>query len=224
MSSNPSKPMIMLVDDFPSTLMVLEKMLKRANYEVTAFSSGQEALDSAGKVKPDLILLDVQMPGMDGYEVCTKLKGTLELADIPVLFLSAADEPMDKVKAFNCGASDYLTKPYHPAEILSRVGIYLEAQRLGRELKKVEAKWDEGRLNELEELMGEFNNILIQSSKSPVAALANCLNTLKSDVQGKLSREEMTSLDGAVTYTAQISQLFQKFLRAMSTQARARKK
>ena len=213
MNINADKPMIMLVDDFPSTLMVLEKMLKHANYQVRSFSSGKLALDAAEDVKPDLILLDIQMPEMDGYEVCAQLKANPRLASIPVLFLSAADEPMDKVKAFNRGAADYLTKPYHPGEILSRVGVYLQVQRLQEQVDKLSEAQDESRLKELEELLGEFTGILIHSSKSPVNALANCLNTLKSDVHGKLSRDEMTSLDAAKTYASQISQLFQKCLR-----------
>ena len=117
MNPNDFKPMIMIVDDFPSTLMVLERMLKNANYQVSSFSSGKQALEAVDSVKPDLILLDIQMPEMDGFEVCAKLKANLRQADVPVLFLSAADEPMDKVKAFNCGASDYLTKPYQPHKL-----------------------------------------------------------------------------------------------------------
>ena len=144
-------------------------------------------------------------------------------ADIPVLFLSAADEPMDKVKAFNCGAADYLTKPYHPGEILSRVGVYLQAQELHQEVCRLREAQNDSRLKELEELLGEFSDILIRSGRSPVALLANCLNTLKSDLQGKLGREGMTSLDAAVTYTSQISQIFQKCLKVMSEHARSKK-
>jgi PleD family two-component response regulator len=217
------KPMIMLVDDFPSTLMVLEKMLKHANYDVRAFSDGKTALGAMKEVKPDLILLDVQMPEMDGYEVCSQLKANPRTSGVPVLFLSAADEPMDKVKAFGCGASDYLTKPYHPAEILSRVGIYMQVQRLQDELDHARSEQNASRLKELEELMAEFSDILIRSGKSPVTGLSNSLNTLKSDLQGKLGRESMTSLDAAVTYTAQISQLFQKCLKVMNEQARTKK-
>ena len=223
MNTNAYKPMIMLVDDFPSTLMVLEKMLKRANYQVSSFSSGKLALEAVEAVKPDLILLDIQMPEMDGYEVCAQLKANARQADIPVLFLSAADEPMDKVKAFNCGAADYLTKPYHPGEILARVGVYLQAQALHAEVCRLQDAQNDSRLKELEELMGEFTSILIHSGKSPVSALANNLNTLKSDLQGKLGRDEMTTLDAAVTHCSQISQLFQKCLKVMNAHARTKK-
>lgn len=223
METNAGKQMIMLVDDFPSTLMVLEKMLKHAKYAVRAFSSGKLALEKAEEVNPDLVLLDIEMPEMDGYEVCTRLKANPRLADVPVLFLSAADKPMDKVKAFNCGASDFLTKPYHPGEILSRVGVYLQAQELYKEVCKLREAQDNGRLKELEELLREFSDILIQSGRSPVTQLANCLNTLKSDLQGKINREDMTTLDAAVTCASQISQLFQKCLKVMSAHARDKK-
>ena len=215
--------MIMLVDDFPSTLMVLEKMLKHSGYNVRCFSSGKLALESVEEVSPDLILLDIEMPEMNGYEVCTQLKANPRLTDVPVLFLSAADEPMDKVKAFNCGASDFLTKPYHPGEILSRVGVYLQAQELYKEVCSLREAQDNSRLKELEDLMREFSDILIRSGRSPVSLLANCLNTLKSNLGGKLSSEDMTNLDAAVTYTAQISQLFQKCLKVTSEHSRSKK-
>lgn len=223
MENKTGKQMIMLVDDFPSTLMVLERMLKHAKYNVRSFSSGKQALEAAEEVNPDLILLDIEMPEMDGYEVCTQLKANPRLTDVPVLFLSAADKPMDKVKAFNCGASDFLTKPYHPGEILSRVGVYLQAQELYREVCSLREAQSGSRLKELEELLGDFSDILIRSGKSPVASLANCLNTLKSDLQGKLGKEGMTSLDAAITYTSQISQLFQKCLKLMNEHARGKK-
>lgn len=215
--------MIMLVDDFPSTLMVLERMLSHANYQVRSFASGKLALEAVDAVKPDLILLDVQMPEMDGYEVCTQLKANPRLAGTPVLFLSAADEPMDKVKAFNVGASDYLTKPYHPAEILSRVGIYLKVQKLQDELDALHDAGNAARLQELEELLGEFSDIISHGSKSPLSTISNSLNGLKSGVQGKLDHSDMTNLDAAVANLAKISQLFQKCQRAMNAQAQAKK-
>jgi PleD family two-component response regulator len=223
MSSDAAKPTIMVVDDFPSTLMVLETMLRHANYNVRTFSSGLEAVKAAGEILPDLILLDVQMPDMDGYEVCSQLKANPRLALIPVLFLSAADEAMDKVKAFNCGAADYLTKPYHPGEILSRVGVQMQVRRLQDELDALRESRDVARLKELEELMEEFNGILIKSGRSPVTTLTNCLGSLKSQASGKLGPDEMTSLDGAMACTAQISHIFQKCLKAVSSRARTKK-
>ena len=134
------------------------------------------------------------MPEMDGYEVCKQLKANTRTAGIPVLFLSAAHEAMDKVKAFNCGAADYLTKPYHPSEILSRVGIYLLAQRLQDKVDKLREAQNDSRQKELEGLMDEFTRILNHDSKSPAEALSNCLNVLKSKIeQGRNGQSDLAN-------------------------------
>jgi two-component system, sensor histidine kinase and response regulator len=117
---------IMIVDDEPNNLNVLEAMLREeGGYKVVAFTHGAAALDVAANEPPDLILLDIRMPGMDGFEVCRRLKASKKLAGIPVLFLSALTDPLDKVKGFELGALDYITKPLSEAEVLARVKTHL---------------------------------------------------------------------------------------------------
>ncbi len=121
---------IMIVDDEPHNLDVLERMLREeGGYEVVAFPRGKMALAAAQDAPPDLILLDILMPGIDGYEVCRRLKADKSLAAIPVLFLSALTDPLDKVKAFELGALDYITKPLSEAEVLARVKTHLSLRR-----------------------------------------------------------------------------------------------
>src|SRR5277367_4092501 len=117
---------IMIVDDTPANLRLLEDMLIQQGHEVRSFPLGRLALAAAAKNPPDLILLDVNMPEMNGYEVCELLKSTKELAEIPVIFLSALHEIQDKVKAFRSGAVDYISKPFQLEEVHARVATHLK--------------------------------------------------------------------------------------------------
>jgi DNA-binding response OmpR family regulator len=112
---------IMIVDDNPAHLKLLEDMLLQRGYEVRSFPLGRLALAAATKNPPDLILLDINMPEMDGYQVCERLKSTPGLSDIPVIFLSALNATEDKVRAFRCGGVDYISKPFQFDEVQARV-------------------------------------------------------------------------------------------------------
>jgi len=103
---------IMIVDDTPANLKLLEDMLRQQGHEVHAFPRGRLALDAAARNPPDLILLDINMPEMNGFEVCERLKASGSGAGIPVIFLSALTETEDKVKAFRTGGVDYISKPF----------------------------------------------------------------------------------------------------------------
>ncbi len=120
---------ILAVDDNPINLKLLSRALIYTNYEIFTASSGEEALKIAREVVPDLILLDVVMPGMDGYEVCKKLQEDPRTAFVPVIFLSAKNEPVDKAKGLALGAVDYLTKPFNPLEINARVRTHLSVRQ-----------------------------------------------------------------------------------------------
>ncbi len=125
-------PNILLVDDTPANLRLLTGMLKGLGYKVRSVSSGKFALQTARHDPPDLILLDIMMPEMDGYEVCERLKADEQLAAIPVMFLSSLNETTDKVKAFEVGGVDYVTKPFQLREVQARVAIQLELHRQRR--------------------------------------------------------------------------------------------
>jgi PleD family two-component response regulator len=112
---------ILIVDDTPANLNVLSAILGKRGYRVRPAINGALALKAAQKAAPDLILLDVQMPEMDGYQVCRQLKGDAQTRDIPVIFISALDDVLDKVEAFQVGGVDYITKPFQIEEVLARV-------------------------------------------------------------------------------------------------------
>lgn len=132
---NNTKSNILVIDDTPANLRLLVEILKENGYEVRPAPSGESALLAAQGIPPDLILLDIMMPGMDGYEVCQKLKASERTKDIPVIFISAINEVLDKVKAFAVGGVDYITKPFQVEEVLARVKTHLALQHLQKNLQ-----------------------------------------------------------------------------------------
>ena len=126
----------MVVDDTPANLKLLQEMLQAKGYRVLAFPGGKIALSAAAKSPPDLILLDINMPEMDGFEVCRRLKADKALKEIPVIFLSALTDTTDKVKAFSVGGVDYVSKPFHFEEVNARVEIHMRLHKLQVELEK----------------------------------------------------------------------------------------
>ena len=126
---------ILIVDDNPSNLDLLARLLRDAGYKVRAVTSGRRALDSARLAPPELVLLDITMPDMDGYEVCRAFRGDPELSPIPIIFISALDDPLDKVKAFTIGGADYITKPFQMEEVLARVWHQLALSQLRTDLE-----------------------------------------------------------------------------------------
>ena len=130
-----SKGTILVVDDTPANLQLLESILQEQGYAVRAAISGQMALKAVGHHPPDLILLDINMPAMNGFEVCRALKADPRSAEIPVIFVSAAVDTADKLLAFEEGGVDYVTKPFQPLEVLARVETHLSLSRVRRELE-----------------------------------------------------------------------------------------
>jgi diguanylate cyclase (GGDEF)-like protein len=135
-SSQSSKGLILIVDDIQENLQALSTTLSEHHYSVRMAVSGQMALIGASTIMPDLILLDIKMPEMNGYEVCERLKADAKICDIPVIFVSASDEALDKTKAFATGGVDYITKPFQFEEVLARIEHQLTISRLRKRLKE----------------------------------------------------------------------------------------
>ncbi len=129
----PGKASILIVDDKPENRKLLAKILQEQGYTVRPAGSGRLALRSAASEPPDLVLLDIRMPEMDGYEVCEKFKADPTLTHVPVIFLSALSDSGGKVKAFESGGVDYITKPFSPEEVLARVETHLRLKQLQEE-------------------------------------------------------------------------------------------
>jgi putative nucleotidyltransferase with HDIG domain len=140
---------IVIVDDNPNNLRMLSSMLQQQGYRVRPALEGEQAIRSIISCPPSLILLDIRMPGIDGYEVCRRLKSQEALEDIPVIFISALQDMEDKVAAFQAGGVDYITKPFQLEEVLARVRTHLSLYRLQRNLEAVV----EARTRELQQAM-----------------------------------------------------------------------
>ena len=126
---------IMIIDDTPENLKLLDQMLRKEGYHVRTFLRGEAALEAAEHNPPDIILLDIRMPGIDGFEVCRRLKASQSLRDIPVLVISALLDRESKEMAFAAGAVDYVTNPFQMEEIQARVRTHLRLRQMQLELE-----------------------------------------------------------------------------------------
>jgi signal transduction histidine kinase len=159
-ASAPPGASILVVDDMPANVLLLVRMLAERGYRPRPVSSGPLALESARAERPELILLDINMPEMNGYEVCAQLKADAALKDIPVIFISALHETMDKVKAFRAGAVDYVTKPFQFEEVYARVQTHLQMHRL-------------------ETLRDDLTHMVIHDLRNPLSVIFGFLHVLK---------------------------------------------
>ncbi len=132
--TNTSKGNILIVDDIPENIRLLASTLKKQGYKVRKAINGSMALTGVQAFLPDLILLDIMMPDMDGYQVCEKLKADEQTRNIPIIFISALDDMLDKVKAFKVGGVDYISKPFQTEEVLARVETHLSLQTMQNQL------------------------------------------------------------------------------------------
>src|ERR671933_1755983 len=134
LTANPST--ILIVDDQPTNLKMLFSFLQESGFKVLVAQSGESAITKLDKVAPDLILLDVMLPGLDGFETCRRLKATAETQDIPVIFMTALCESLDKIKGLKVGAVDYITKPFQKEEVLARIENQLKIRKLSKQLEE----------------------------------------------------------------------------------------
>ena len=144
---------VLIVDDTPEALTILKKMLEEQNYRVRPAINGEVALRSVNYSPPEIILLDIRMPEMDGYELCQRLKAGEDTKSIPVIFTSALNGLEDKVKAFSLGGVDYITKPFQDKEVLARIKTHLTNRRLQQQLEKRNNKLQKA-LDEIKTLRG----------------------------------------------------------------------
>lgn len=161
---------ILVIDDEPDNLKLIVQILSKQGYFVRPVTSGKRALKAMKYVRPDLILLDVLMPGLDGYEICEIIKQNDKLKDIPVIFLSALDKTFDKVKGLKVGGADYISKPFQTEELIERVKTHLEIRELNQavvEKKQIELEGEvikrsnvEKTLRENEELFRNFATVI----------------------------------------------------------------
>ncbi len=170
---------ILIVDDKAENLHLLTQMLSDQVFRVRFATSGERALATIHKEQPDLILLDIMMPDIDGYEVCRLLKADEQTRDIPVIFISALNETFDKVKAFSAGGVDYVTKPFQVEEVLARVRTHLSLTAMRKTLHRQNQQ-----LQEQNEDLEAFAHTVAHDLKSPLATLIGFMDLIQMDAQG----------------------------------------
>jgi putative two-component system response regulator len=179
-SSKKNELRIMVVDDTVANLKLLDSFLRGRGYGVFTFPQGDMALKAAEQNPPDLILLDINMPEMNGFEVCEKLKANNKLHDIPVIFISALNEPLDKLNAFATGAVDYINKPFQFEEVLARIETHLKIHRLQVEMQDYNYR--------LQELVQEKVKEITDSQLATILALAKLAESRDDDTGDHLER------------------------------------
>ena len=178
----------MIVDDEPDNLNVLGVMLRQEGWSVRAFPRGDLALAASNDEVPDLILLDIRMPGMDGYEVCRRFKADDRLRSIPIIFLSAFSESGDKVRAFEAGGVDYITKPFSEREVLARTHTHLGLRRYQIHLEELvrqrvqELAEANRRLRIWDDAKNQWLNMLSHEMRTPLGGILSITEILFMDL------------------------------------------
>ena len=204
---NMDKPLILLVDDNPINLQVLGSLLEGA-YTTAVAEHGKETLQFVKKMVPDVILLDVMMPGMSGFEVCERLKAAPETRDVPVIFLTARTEPEDVVKGFESGGVDYVAKPFRPEELLARVKTHVMLRQSQRRVVEqnvclqheiTERKRAEEELRKAQETALEAQHAAEAANHAKSAFLAGMSHELRTPLNGILGYAQIFKRDASLT-------------------------
>lgn len=189
MKEEEDQKLILIVDDNPTNLEVLSETLKTAGYAIAVETDGESTLEQVKYHIPDLILLDIRMPGINGFETCQKLKSLPEIKDIPLIFITALNDSEDKVKGFSLGAVDYITKPFNQQEVLARVKTHLQLRQLNQNLH-LRNQLLELEVKERQEIEIKLKNTLTQLKKAQKQIIAQeklaSLGTLSAGIAHEL--------------------------------------
>ncbi|WP_260854701.1 hybrid sensor histidine kinase/response regulator [Paraburkholderia sp. BCC1884] len=215
-------PIVLVVDDTPANLGLVVECLEGKNLRVAIARDGEEALRRAELAEPDLILLDVMMPGLDGFETCRRLKAMEKTRDIPVIFMTSLTQTDEKITGFRAGAVDYITKPLQMEEVAARVNTHLklralqklqEAQnvQLQREVKT--RKQAEEALIEMINSVRNVSNSIAHDLRTPLTELRSRLEALILTLRRQGNRDTLPELEGAMTDVDRVIRIFNALLR-----------
>ena len=200
-------PTVLIVDDNSNNLKIIAITLRELNYRLVIATNGQSAIEMVDKTRPDLVLLDIMMPGMDGYETCEIIKSKKENENLPIIFLTALNEKANIIKGFEVGGVDYITKPFNKEELISRVETHLELKFTQDALKK-NTKY----LSDLNSLKDKMFSVIGHDLRSPLGSVKMTLEFL-SETISEASREELqTTVDFLLKTTNEAFSLLDNLL------------
>ena len=214
LANNTYRADIMIVDDTPDNLQVLFTMLNEHGYEVRRVLNGQQAIKAIATDPPELILLDIMMPELNGYEVCIKLKSQEDTRHIPIIFLSALDEAVDRVRGFEVGGADYITKPFHIQEVIARVENQLTIIRQRRQLLQQNENLQQLNieLSRSNEELEEFAHVVSHELLQPLTTIKALSQLLLFKYLKDFNQEIQQFLNQIVAATDRMHQLTRKLL------------
>ena len=208
------KGKILVVDDTPANIGVILSYLRDQGFKMLVAEDGESAIEQVEFIKPDLILLDIMMPGIDGFQTCLLLKQNEETRDIPVIFMSALNETVDKVKGFQVGAVDFITKPFQQEEVLARIKTHLRLEGLQKELRTANANLERRVIDRtvlLQEANEELDRFLYRSShdlRRPLTSLLGLVELANITIEDQSAQDIFQQ----VQHTAlQMDRMLKKF-------------
>lgn len=200
-------PTILIVDDNSNNVKIIALTLRAFNYKLVIATNGQSAIDMVEKTRPDLVLMDVMMPGMDGYETCEKIKSKKENENIPVIFLTALSEKANIIRGFEAGGVDYITKPFNKEELISRVKTHLELKFTRDELQK-----NSNHLQSLNAVKDRMFSVIGHDLRSPLGSVKMTLEYLSETIEETSTEELKSTIDLLQKTTDEVFSLLENLL------------
>jgi len=200
-------PTILIVDDNSNNVKIIAITLRAFNYKLVIATNGQSAIEMVEKTRPDLVLMDVMMPGMDGYETCEKIKAKKDNENIPVIFLTALSEKANIIRGFEVGGVDYITKPFNKEELISRVKTHLELKFTRDELQK-----NSNYLQSLNAVKDRMFSVIGHDLRSPLGSVKMTLEYLSETIEETSTEELKSTIDLLQKTTDEVFSLLENLL------------
>lgn len=207
MSNITRNPIILVVDDNPKNLQIIALTLRELNYKLIIADGGQKAIELSERYQVDLILLDVMMPGIDGFEVCRIIKSNSKYAGVPIIFLTALSEKANLVKGFELGAVDYITKPFNKEELISRIKTHLDLKFARDELQSVT-----NNLAESNAIKDKMFSVIGHDLRSPVGSIKMMLELILGDFDNYELKKIKETLNSLSKTTEEVFNLLENLL------------